>query len=130
MIYFCCGWWVMLSAFFNLFFFLLSVTGTAFYYATNGSPAPSGAKRRAYFLGGFHNDVPHFSQTLVCVFYDFFRAILSVARYFSFSVVSNERREQRRFYAFLFVLLVQFEAIPSSAYLLSNHPLLSFLKGL
>lgn len=129
MIYFCCGWWVMLSAFFNLFF-LLSVTGTAFYYATNGSPAPSGAKRRAYFLGGFHNDVPHFSQTLVCVFYDFFRAILSVARYFSFSVVSNERREQRRFYAFLFVLLVQFEAIPSSAYLLSNHPLLSFLKGL
>lgn len=65
-----------------------------------------------------------------CAFFTiFFRAILSVARYFLFSVVSYERREQRRFYAFLFVL-VQFEAIPSFAYLLSNHPLLSFLKGL
>lgn len=65
-----------------------------------------------------------------CAFFTIlFRAILSVARYFSFSVVSYERREQRRFYAFLFVL-VQFEAIPSFTYLLSKHPLLSFLKGL
>lgn len=71
MIYFCYGWWVTLSAFFNLFFFFLSGMGTPFYYATDGGPAPSGTKRRGRFLGGFHNYVPHFSQTLVCIFYYF-----------------------------------------------------------
>lgn len=71
-------------------------------------------EKAGLFLGGFHNDVPHFSQTLVCIFYAFFfvQSCPSWEISFLFSIVSNERREQRRFYAFLFVL-VQFEARPS-----------------
>lgn len=117
----CLSWLVgYIKCIFLLFFFFLSVTGTAFYYAADGSPGPPGTRRRGCFLGGFHNDVPHFSQNTRVHFYlFFFCAILSIVRDFLFSVVSNERREQRRFYAFLF-MLVQFEAKPSFTCVLSN----------